>query len=256
MQKIPPRVVLLANGSEKRWDHYLGMPKQMVPFNGEPNIERTIREVKAYTDDIWLVTWNDEIHPRGAGRFKVEPTTWLAETTYLSKQLWQGRTIILLGDVFFSRHALRKIFSAQDDLVIFGRIGRNHYTGCGHSELFGAAFNPAAQGRLLLALEQVIEDTQHGEYGKLWQVYNKLANRAPRSKTDVPGLLCQISDYTDDLDWPEEYHRVKKIYDLAARPSILAQVELWVRLGITRARAVLSPFKQRCLKWLKQKRPS
>jgi len=222
MKKSPLRVLIFCAGTGEHWNNYLGIPKQLIPVHGTTLLQRTVDLVKKYSHDIIVVSWNDALRVKNASFHFLEKTGWLAETALKTRPLWKGRTVWLLGDVFFTRQAIRTILGSHSLVTFFGRMGRNLYTGK-LGELFAAGFSEQGYAPLENAIEVAYRDALNGGKGMLWQVYRALAG-FPLSKHEyAPGFLKEILDLTDDIDTPEDYHRAIHIYSLAANPAIAAQ---------------------------------
>ena len=56
------KAFLLAAGSAKRWN---GISKQKICFNGEMLIDRLIRQIRRYTDDITVIAWDQSLRRPG-----------------------------------------------------------------------------------------------------------------------------------------------------------------------------------------------
>lgn len=120
--------IITAAGSGVRWDNYLGTVKQLAPIVGfegtEPLIIRTIRMLKDLgINDIYVLTHEPKIISAVQGVCQVIPPTryqYLSDTILSSKGYWSEKTIILLGDVYFSHECLKSMIYSQRNLCFWG----------------------------------------------------------------------------------------------------------------------------------------
>lgn len=137
------RVIIAAAGGDKTWGGHLGVPRHMVPVQGEPLLQRTIRQAVAFTEDVHVTTPDDDRYRVvGAYRHVREP----GESEYAStRDLWSedGRTVLLLGDVYFTDRAISTICGDRRRCYrVFGRAGASNMTGTPWGEIFAASWWP------------------------------------------------------------------------------------------------------------------
>ncbi|MBI4732012.1 MAG: hypothetical protein HY781_07790 [Chloroflexi bacterium] len=225
-----PITIILCAGTGATWHDYLNIPKQLIPINNEPLLQRTVRLALKHSAEVVIVSWDDRMRLDSATFHKVPKTSCLAETFLLSRPLWQEQNVCLLGDVFFSQASIRKIFRRQSQVKVFGRYWRNIYTGCKYGELFGIHFGAQEFGQVEKAIELAYNNAKQGGKGKLWQVYRALAG-IPLDKHKVENQIFEsIEDITDDIDTPEDYGRTISLFTLAARPTLEAKIKLIIFL--------------------------
>jgi hypothetical protein len=215
------RVVILCAGDGRRWGDYLGVPKQLIPFQGEPLLSRTVRQLRkaGYTRAPICVSRDPRLHVEGVEPYYPARHRWTAETLAATSGLWARRTTVLLGDVFFTSHALRRIVGTQKPLVFFGRPWPSAYTLSDHGELFALSFDEAHAKSVIRACSQVIQATQRDAWGNLWDVYHALAGIRLGSSGTERKMFEVIDDLTNDFDTPETYHRCKLRYERATSSS-------------------------------------
>jgi hypothetical protein len=201
-------VLILCAGDGARWKNYLGVPKQLAPLGGVPVLKRSIELVRELTGCVPVVVTADERLSQSAPRvFYPARRRWIVETLAGTANLWGQRTVVLLGDVFYSREAMRAIFGFQRDLVFFGRAGASFISGKRYGEIFAITFTAPVAWLVLRGLENVIHQAEHGARGKLRELLWYL--RA------VGGSLVtfhRIEDETDDFDSPADYRRMAWLY--------------------------------------------
>lgn len=211
--------IILCGGRSSRWGGYRKTPrKHLVEIEGELLLDRTLRLVTAYGPARVVVVVNKgemdlfasrltktcdfyEIPP--AGPDQTEAYKFLS-----SKELWNpsGRTIVLLGDVWFSEQAIRVIFSdSTDEWTAFGRIGASRFTGCPHGELFAQRFtSPLEHGENLVRLDALYRERTCVRTASGWAHYQLMIGMDPNIHTVGPRFI-EIDDFTEDFDSPEDY---------------------------------------------------
>jgi hypothetical protein len=227
MTKTKPRILIYCNGVGEKWDNYLGIPKQLIPLGNTTLLQRTIDLARKYSDDILIVSWDARLVMQQAGFHRIDQTGWLSETLLKTRSLWRGRTVWLLGDVFYTPGAMRRILRCQEPIRFFGRMEPHLYFGGKKGELFGASFSEGEYANLENAIQVACQDAREGGRGKLWQVYRSRAGIPLKQHTFVPGLLERVSDLTDDIDSPEEYHIAIPVLSMAANPSLGGKIKLF-----------------------------
>jgi|GEM_PF-1023901 len=201
-------VLILCAGDGARWNNYLGVPKQLAPLGGVPILKRSIRLVEELAGCVPVVVTADERLAQSAGRvFYPARRRWIVETLGTTVNLWGRRTIVLLGDVFYSREAMRATFEHPGDLIFFGRPGASFFSGKRYGEIFGLAFTEAVGPLVMQGLEKVVRQAEHGGRGKLWDLLGCL-----RTVEGTAVAFHPIEDETDDFDSPADYRRMAWLY--------------------------------------------
>jgi len=192
-------VIIMADGLGSRWESNQAPVeyKQLLLMNGIPLIVRTINQVKSYKpDEITLICPDSFMDIPGID----VPTTTLGYRDYETRplldgilrtqHLWSEKTIILLGDVCFSNHALSMVLDILGGYYLLGRKGSNKVTGKQAGELFALTFLEYSQDTLIDSLQDILYS---GET-KLWGLYKY-----------YPISIYEPCDYTDDCDSPQSY---------------------------------------------------
>ncbi len=78
----------------------------------------------------------------------------------------------------------------------------------------------------------------------MWEIYRSLAGLPLNTHGFSPQFLEQITDLTDDIDFPEDYHRVIKLFTWEERKSIIAKARLYWYVFAVKARARVNKIKQ------------
>ena len=202
--KKNPRVIIMAAGQGKRWGSGY---KHLCVIDGETLLERTVRQVKQYTDDIFITTNTEKYKTEGAELFYPEKYTNKHEVDrFLSnRSIWGPTTVFLYGDVYYTDNAIKKIFTTScRKYRFYGRLGESTVGGKDHAELF------AVRVRDLDLFEQACKTVKGStRNGWGWLVYRVLMGGNADISVDLlrKWLLevkhtnfTVIDDETDDFD--------------------------------------------------------
>ncbi len=209
------QAIILAAGRGERWNDYLHIPKQLLPIGDEPLLHRTVRLLRHHhISNIVIVAHDPALSVAGVDFFEPEQSEWVLETLCTTRSLWRDRTLILLGDVFYSERAMRKIVRFDGRMRFFGRRGPSRFTRGRWQEIFAISFNQLAAETLFDAAGQALTFVHHEGRGKLWDAYRVLAGFPLDSGLTDTALFFNIDDFTDDFDTAEDYLRAKKYYNI------------------------------------------
>jgi hypothetical protein len=240
-----PRVIIYCMAVAEKWNNYLGVSKYLVPFHKTTLLERTVRLVRKYSSDIVVVSWDERLKVDDVSFHQMPADTLcFAETAWKTKHLWGEETIWLKGDVFFTKSAIGRIISNNDNIRAFGRMYGNMYTSRKDGEMFGFNFKKNAHAEMERAIQIALKDAQNGGRGRMWQIYRALAGIPLSQHSFVPQFLEQITDLTDDIDLPEEYQRVKTIFEWSEQPSLVSKVHLYWFIFSVKVRARLDKIRR------------
>lgn len=204
-------MIIAAAGGDKSWNGHLGVPRHMVPVEGEPLLQRTIRQALTLTRDVHVTTPDDDRYRVvGAVRHVREP----GESEYAcTRDLWSadGRTVLLLGDVYFTDRAMAVIGAyVPRNYRVFGRAGASAVTGTPWGEIFAASWWPEHHEQIdrylavvhALRAEGTITRPPGWMLLRAWQ-------RTPLDRHIVKRgrYFTRIDDATDDFDDPADYER-------------------------------------------------
>ncbi|RMF90951.1 MAG: hypothetical protein D6741_16455 [Planctomycetota bacterium] len=204
--------LILAAGTGARWTG--ASPKQLALCGGVPLIDRTIALARDFDiSPVVVVTCDPRIVRPSAGWYMPRRCRWAVESLYETRPLWRERTVVLLGDVFYTEEAFAAITSDVRSLAFFGRSGPSRFTGSRHGEMFALVFDRSLTNRLITHLERAIEDARRGGRGKLWELYRSCAGLPLRRHQVEDALFCEIDDHTDDIDSVSEYRRKRRIWE-------------------------------------------
>jgi hypothetical protein len=206
MNNTTTRVLILCAGDGTRWGEYLGVPKQLMAINGEALLARTIRLARANGyHDIQIITHDERLHMDGAGVFRPARNRWTVETLLSTRELWTDRTLVLLGDVFFTKRAMRRISRGESGIHIYGRPDKSAYYSCSWGEIFALSFGKRNRETLIAHANHALKDAENGGRGLIWEFYRSLCGFPFNEHIVEDKIFRIIDDLTDDFDSPEQY---------------------------------------------------
>ena len=202
------KYLIMCGGHYKKW----GIPRQLIPFEGEPIVARTIRLLReAGVDDISITSDNPVFREFGVPML-THDNYYIARKYNDMDGYWcncfyptDEPTCYLMGDVIFSPEAIRTIVDYQtDDIMLFGSKPpfAPEYPKP-YIEPF--AFKVADTGHLKAACYEVKRmDQLHMFHRKpiAWETWNVICDGDP-NEIDYSSYVA-INDYTCDIDNPEE----------------------------------------------------
>lgn len=208
------RAIIQANGSRTRWGDYLGVPKQELVIDGEPLLARTVRLLREHgIADIVIAG----PFP-GYGVPALVPLTEceLVDGRLATKPLWDrgGRTIILMGDVWYSDAAIATIAAHEErDEHLFARFTPSLCTGKRGSEIWANSFWPEHHEHHEASLRTVQGMLERGELERagMWQAYLLDHGHLADGIDDTTGCVLRcanstgIDDRTEDFDYPGDF---------------------------------------------------
>lgn len=119
-------VIITAAGNNVRWGNHLNTCKHLAPVgpSGQTVIGRTIEMLKnSGIDNIFVATQKNKIIESVAkdiGIIRPSNSESLADTILSCRNKWADRTIVLLGDVYFSHQCLSTILACKSKVKFFG----------------------------------------------------------------------------------------------------------------------------------------
>jgi hypothetical protein len=202
------RVLIFCAGSGERWQSHLNVPKQLAPIPRQPLLFRTLQLLLASgIKDIYTISNEPKLNIKPAKFFTPEKCNWWIETFISTKSLWKRKTVILLGDVYFSPLGLKTILSDSASIRVFGRPGPSKVTGTPHGECFALSYSQSQHQFLQNCANKVLKDAKKGGRGKVWELYQTLCGFPLNKQTIIveKNIFKVIDDLTDDIDSPLEY---------------------------------------------------
>lgn len=211
--------IIIAAGDATRWGDYNGVRKHFAEVDGEPIIHRTVRLLRRHKDvEVFVVGTDESYSIEGSTLYIPEKNTeehFDADKFLNSKELWNkdGRTLVIYGDVFFTEEAMDKIMGEHEiDWRLYARPFRSEYTGTPYGECFAQSFYQHNIAEHLAALRRTVELFRTGVLPRCggWEHYRAMI-RIPDSEMHrhlVGEKLELIDDFTDDVDYPDDYIRL------------------------------------------------
>jgi hypothetical protein len=217
-----PRYLILAAGIGYRWHDHLGVRKHKIILDGEPLIDRTVRQLAERGCDTFVVARPDTSGYEWPGVATFVPddpkiTDTQVDTFLSSRSIWNtdGPTVLLYGDIWWSDEAIDAVteYDGPDDWHIWYRPGASKITGCGHGEIFAHRFGPSLHAAEEAACLRVHDLYQRGliPWGNTggWAIYRAMLG-LPDDQIHGYGTpdfdhATLIDDWTDDFDGPYDY---------------------------------------------------
>lgn len=212
------RIIVIAAGEGSRWANYGGVPKHLVEIHGERLIDRTAR-LFAEHGDVHVVA-RDERYATAHStlyRPRLDDRNFGADKFVSSRELWSRdeRTLVVYGDVFFTESAVARIVSwPHESWYLFARPGHSSVYGGDRGECFAQSFYPRDIPDHLAALREIIRARRRRHIGEIggWTHYRAMEGFFLDTHTIGPRLV-QIDDATDDIDYPDDYDRIRAVVD-------------------------------------------
>ena len=213
------RAIIICAGEAKRWANHLGVPKHLVPVDGEPILNRTVKLLEQNgVADIHIVSKDDPRYDVDGAEQYIPELNYAehadADKFLSSKALWnrEGRTVVFYGDVYFTQAAITVICHyAKTEWTLFCRPNKSSYTGSPWGECFAQSFYPHDIPKHETALHRIARLYKRGVINRCggWEHYRAmigLPDNKIRSKIFKRNFV-EIDDFTDDFDYPEDYER-------------------------------------------------
>lgn len=213
-------VLILCAGEAKRWNNYLGVPKQLIAINGETLLDRTVRLLHLKElNDINIISNDERLKVSNENFYRPTKFEWIVETLLSTQSLWNENTIVLLGDVFFTQDAINTIDNLKEILHIYGRYGASGFTSTPWGEIFALSFKQSDWNQIISNAENVIRQTKLGSRGKLWELYRSIAGFPHNEHLIEDDIFISINDLTDDFDLPSDYDANLEKYEYLTSPD-------------------------------------
>lgn len=171
--------ISLCAGKSERFE---GKPKHCLKVDGETLIDRQRRQF----DGIRIID-NSE----------VGSTIATCETLMLSSHLWiRPRTIVLLGDVYYTDSVVKRIKQCLLPIVFWSD----------EQDIFAIKFHVSEACRIIAGCQHVLSGKIRNN-GRLWELYRYFVGFPWNAHLpdDERRFLQLVSDKTQDFDTPQEY---------------------------------------------------
>jgi len=216
------RYIIMAAGAGSRWGQAGLTSKHELVVDGETLLGHTCRLLVANgVEDIVISGPYPHYYPLyGATNFLPSVETDIVDGRLAVRELWntEGRTVILMGDVYYTESAIRTIVRhGGTEPHMFARFGKSRVTGKPNAEIWANSFMPEHHVAHEASLRQAhaLMVPRFGSSGEpilragMWESYlldhGMLIDRpSPWWIADL-GDATVIDDWTEDFDYPEDY---------------------------------------------------
>lgn len=205
------RVIITAAGGGSRWANHRGHRKHLLEIDGETLINRIVRLLKKNgVDDIYLVHHVDTPYQVN-GAVSVPHVNYVSNALarLATQPLWSttGKTLIILGDVWFTEEAIATMVKPVEGWNHYARLSPSIATGKPGAEMFGCQFGPEDHDIYVAGLKAA-------GLGTDWPAYCAMTGHDPQTPVEEIrdwGMHIDIpDDGTDDFDFPQDYYRFMK----------------------------------------------
>ena len=191
------KYIIMCAGKGKRWNNYLGVPKQLIKINNETLLGRTTRLLKENGINDYVITNNeDKFNEYGTvikQAFNDCEVDRFEETE-------NKKICYLYGDVYYTDEAMKTIVNTDTDNILFFGSGMEIFAiKIKNKELFFEHKKRVKDLYLKKEIERCIG----------WEVYKSL-NDIPLDGYAIKDMYYLINDKTDDIDYPEDYDNFVK----------------------------------------------
>ncbi|HOQ05877.1 MAG TPA: NTP transferase domain-containing protein [Anaerohalosphaeraceae bacterium] len=172
--------IIPAAGQGQRWNRAFGTLKQLVPVDKsrQPLLLRTIQMLRDRgVGSIYVLTKDPEIEKTAAEVAEILPPSadrYLSDTMLSSRSLWSEKTIVLLGDVYFSSFCIDSILRNGPEYCFWGvghgsEVCRKNFR---RPELFAFSFSDSAHSEVEknLKINSLLAELR-GKGRMFWRVF-------------------------------------------------------------------------------------
>lgn len=207
------RIIIAASGPQTKWGGHLGVPSHLAPVDGRPLLARTVAQALTYTRDVRVtVPPGDTRYVDAASGARAHERSTEHPSEYAAtRDLWHPgeRTVLLLGDVYFTDDALDTItrFDDRQDYQVFGRRGASKITGTPYGEIFAVSWWPQQHRYMDRYLATVHQARASGRVARPpgWMLLRAWQGSRLDQHRVMPRYFTEIHDATDDFDFPADY---------------------------------------------------
>jgi len=190
-------------------ERFRGSLKQEVVVDGLPLLDRTIGQFARWSEDFCVVTDKVGLCVNRQMRLEPEDRCCTCASLLSARSRWSetDRTAVLLGDVYFTDHAVSMIMEVKPEGVAF-------FTDT--QDIFAVVFEARVNGEVEVMLRQLIaraRDTNDPGLGKMWDWFRAFHGMTERNNEEMKTLSnvamnhtwIPIGDRTQDFDTQEQY---------------------------------------------------
>lgn len=208
----------MAAGQQQRFGG--STPKQLLELPaGETVLARQLRQIRQQGYDGIVVTQHREIGSCVDKWFTPSNNETLCNSILSTERFWDKHTIILLGDVIFTRKGIETVFSCRSPVNVIGN----------EAEMYALVFTKSKHDQVKECLKKASELNEAGIAGKLRYFYKVYANlpeygpelesaveaelgKGPYTPQHLPNwnqnVLVWLRDKTNDIDSMHDYLQI------------------------------------------------
>lgn len=191
-------VLILAAGEARRFN---GISKQLLHIKKENILDRIVRQCRNRDEVPCVVTYSDSDIDHYC-KHKLYPIYYpeshkvTSDTFYNTRNLWNGRTIILLGDVIYSKSMMDLIFNEKKPIRVIGNTW----------EVFAITFDKTVHEKIKETLKLAIA-THPGKLRTFYKLYCGFHPEEPEIEGQAleDDIFCYMNDWSRDVDTEQEY---------------------------------------------------
>ena len=215
-------------GKMSRWNNYLGLPKHLVEINGETLIKRMTRLVKLFDINPYINIYVSKLD----NRYKIKETNLviiklnnnehidkiLPIKTILPYSSKDEPNIMLFGDIYFTKNAIKEIYNISKistNINFFGRETGSRFTLCEWGEIWSVSYYHDHIKKIMDSIIILEKKYKQNEIKRVkhWELY-RLLNEISLKRNNITKNFIKIDDFTEDFDFPIDYDRWIKQYEL------------------------------------------
>jgi len=203
----PRTAIVIAAGHATRWNDYRGVPKHLLEVDGEPILHRTVRLLRQHIETVWVVSPNDgAYHQHGGLIYTVTPGESDADKFYSSRDLWDGDTLIVYGDLYLTEAAVATMCQPVEEWTLYCRPGPSAITGGRWGECWGYSIPEGFLEEFRRTLVWLAGMHALGEVHRCggWELYRAL-NGQDLGEHRMTDHWVEINDWTEDFDYPSDF---------------------------------------------------
>ncbi len=194
------KFIIMADGKGSRWNNYMGVPKHLAEYEGEPILQRTVRmlhEIAGPDTEVIITSHDPRYDIPGARRH--EPENNIYEIDRFTSELVEDDICFLYGDTIYSQAALQTIAREKaDDVLFFGNDKSVVAVRVADAEVFRRHFDRVRQ----MFIDGDIETC------KGWQIYQSVTGQDLHSRPVIGEKFIRVGSNTTDINTPEEYKKL------------------------------------------------
>ncbi len=194
------KYIIMADGKEKRWKNYLGIPKHLVEVNGEKLICRTVRLLNLMipeNSEITVTSHDKSYEFESCCRH--EPLNNALEIDRFTEELIDSNICFLYGDTYYTLETMKTIIETNTESIVF--FG---------NEKSIVAVKVADAEAFRYHKQRVRDMFLKGEIAncKGWQLYQSFSGQDLSCEPEIKDNFIRVDKDTMDINTPEDYRKL------------------------------------------------